>query len=84
MGNFHVRFLEGWAPAMAPGYSTKWNHLSEKRVHPSGTVMESACKHVLSCRYTAVIIMADSGTVMNKPIPSKPAPSALRTLNSVV
>jgi len=22
MGNLHVRFLEGWAPAMAPGYST--------------------------------------------------------------
>jgi len=21
---FQVRFLEGWAPAMAPGYSTKW------------------------------------------------------------
>jgi len=21
MGNLHVRFLEGWAPAMAPGYS---------------------------------------------------------------
>src|SRR6266478_1797833 len=23
MGNPHVRFLEGWAPAMAPSYSTK-------------------------------------------------------------
>src|SRR3984893_15736574 len=23
MGNRQVRFLEGWAPAMAPGYSTK-------------------------------------------------------------
>jgi hypothetical protein len=23
MGNLQVRFLEGWAPAMAPGYSTK-------------------------------------------------------------
>jgi hypothetical protein len=22
MGNLQVRFLEGWAPAMAPGYST--------------------------------------------------------------
>src|ERR1017187_8774631 len=22
-GNLHVRFLEGWASAMAPGYSTK-------------------------------------------------------------
>jgi hypothetical protein len=21
---FQVRFLKGWAPAMAPGYSTKW------------------------------------------------------------
>jgi hypothetical protein len=27
MGNLQVRFLEGWAPAMAPGYSTKMkNH----------------------------------------------------------
>ncbi len=24
MGNLQVRFLEGWAPAMAPGYSTMW------------------------------------------------------------
>src|SRR5438046_2397681 len=24
MGNLQVRFLEGWAPAMAPGYSTTW------------------------------------------------------------
>jgi hypothetical protein len=24
MGNLQVRFLEGWAPAMAPGYSTIW------------------------------------------------------------
>jgi hypothetical protein len=24
MGNLQVRFLEGWASAMAPGYSTKW------------------------------------------------------------
>src|SRR5260370_3053432 len=23
-GNLQVRFLEGWAPAMAPGYSTTW------------------------------------------------------------
>ncbi len=23
-GNFQVRFLEGWAPAMASGYSTTW------------------------------------------------------------
>ena len=23
MGNLQVRFLEGWAPAMAPGHSTK-------------------------------------------------------------
>ena len=26
MGNLQVRFLEGWAPAMAPGYSTNENH----------------------------------------------------------
>ena len=24
MGNLQVRFLEGWAPAMAPGHSTIW------------------------------------------------------------
>src|SRR6266478_4426537 len=27
MGNLQVRFLEGWAPAMAPGYSTvTWDY----------------------------------------------------------
>src|SRR6202030_4441768 len=27
MGNLQVRFLEGWAPAMAPGYSTRFSML---------------------------------------------------------
>src|ERR1700688_2436453 len=25
MGNLQVQFLEGWAPAMAPGYSTRFS-----------------------------------------------------------
>jgi hypothetical protein len=33
MGNLQVRFLEGWAPAMAPGYSTKWLLLPENALH---------------------------------------------------
>ncbi len=32
MGNLQVRFLEGWAPAMAPGYST--SHKDEHRKGP--------------------------------------------------
>ena len=28
MGNLQVRFLEGWAPAMAPGYSTIIKYLA--------------------------------------------------------
>ncbi len=31
MGNLQVRFLEGWAPAMAPGYSTQPSSTSSFR-----------------------------------------------------
>jgi hypothetical protein len=36
MGNLQVRFLEGWAPAMAPGYSTlmAWRYVRVAR-HPT-------------------------------------------------
>src|SRR5882757_8521843 len=32
MGNLQVRFLEGWAPAMAPGYSTKFRTITSHDV----------------------------------------------------
>src|ERR1700722_18245044 len=55
MGNLQVRFLEGWAPAMAPGYSTiffvrrardkVFTPLASKRIVPNsdglGVVMPS-------------------------------------------
>jgi hypothetical protein len=35
MGNLQVRFLEGWAPAMAPGYSTKCFWAIGRKCHAS-------------------------------------------------
>src|ERR1700688_1836609 len=33
MGNLQVRFLEGWAPAMAPGYSTRSSLMTAPQIN---------------------------------------------------
>ena len=41
MGNLQVRFLEGWAPAMAPGYSTTWVRSIKLRLFAFSSVAAS-------------------------------------------
>src|SRR5713101_685712 len=46
MGNLQVRFLEGWAPAMAPGHST----LTGGRVARSGVIRRSDARYALDAK----------------------------------
>src|ERR1019366_10674957 len=48
-GNLHVRFLEGWASAMAPGYSTKFGPLTARR--PDDVYFASAARFMASPTY---------------------------------
>src|SRR6202035_1025146 len=47
MGNLQVRFLEGWAPAMAPGYSTAQPRASWPLIGPDA-VVDMAGREVVS------------------------------------
>ena len=72
MGNLQVRFLEGWAPAMAPGYSTSENQVSDKRCvnRPNGLSTRMIFISVAGWFGTHIFYEQTSGDLATIPISS--------------
>src|SRR6266478_5060718 len=78
MGNLQVRFLEGWAPAMAPGYSTikslrASNHTTGSELSNSAQTRRSAASMLRGNK------ISSGKTYMTHPHPEPERPRVCET-----